>query len=92
MSGYAGEILKVDLPSRQIAIIPTKYYSDKFLGGRGIAAKMYWDEVAPEVKPFDAKSPLIFALGPLAGLPVAKSSHAEWASLTGLISFAVILC
>ena len=36
--GYAGEILKVDLSDRKIIRVPTSGYSDRFLGGRGIAA------------------------------------------------------
>ena len=46
----------------------TMDYADRFLGGRGIAAKIYWDEVPPEVKAFDSENRLIFATGPLAGL------------------------
>ncbi len=73
--GHAGKILRVDLSSREITDIPTAYYADKFLGGRGIAAGIYRDEVAPEVKAFDAENRLIFALGPLAGFPVIGSSR-----------------
>jgi len=43
--GYAGEILKVDLSQGHIVKMPTVDYSDRFLGGRGVAAKLYWDEV-----------------------------------------------
>ncbi|MEE9472817.1 MAG: aldehyde ferredoxin oxidoreductase N-terminal domain-containing protein, partial [Acidimicrobiia bacterium] len=42
-------------------------YADRFLGGRGLAAKIYWDEVPPQVKPFDPENRLIFTVGPLAG-------------------------
>ncbi len=42
-------------------------YADRFIGGRGLAAKIYWDEVPPEVKPFDPENRLIFTIGPLAG-------------------------
>jgi len=65
--GYAGKILKVDLTSRRITSHPTMDYARRFLGGRGIAAKIYWDEVPPEVRPFDSENILIFATGPLAG-------------------------
>lgn len=51
--GYAGKILRVDLTSRKITEVSTTDYSDRFLGGRGIAAKIYWDEVPPEVGAFD---------------------------------------
>ncbi len=73
--GHSGKILRVDLSSREITDIPTMYYADKFLGGRGIAARIYWDEVAPEVKALDAENRLIFALGPLGGFPVIGGSR-----------------
>jgi aldehyde:ferredoxin oxidoreductase len=47
--------------------MPTMDYANRFLGGRGIATKIYWDEVPLEVKAFDPENRLIFALGPLAG-------------------------
>ena len=46
--GYAGKILKVDLSSARIGSLETSDYTDRFIGGRGIAAKIYWDEVPPE--------------------------------------------
>ena len=66
-SGYAGKILKVDLSTGNISRIPTAPYADKFVGGRGIAAKLYWDEIPPDIKAFDAENPLLFMTGPLAG-------------------------
>ncbi len=66
--GYAGKILRVDLSSGNITHVPTMNYADRFLGGRGIAAKIYWDEVPPEAKAFDAENRLIFITGPLAGV------------------------
>ena len=64
--GYAGNILRVDLSSGQISTLSTKTYADRFLGGRGIAAKIYWDEVSPETKAFDPDNRLMFMTGPLA--------------------------
>jgi len=67
--GYAGKILKVDLSSASMSDVPTSDYADRFIGGRGIAAKVYWDEVPPEVKAFAPENRLIFMTGPLAGYP-----------------------
>jgi aldehyde:ferredoxin oxidoreductase len=58
--GYAGKILRVDLSSGSITRIPTQDYSDRFVGGRGVAAKIYWDEVSWDVGPFDPKNRLLF--------------------------------
>jgi aldehyde:ferredoxin oxidoreductase len=65
--GYAGKILRVDLSSQSISHIPTEAYSDKYLGGRGIAARIYWEEVPPEVKALDPENRLLIFNGPLAG-------------------------
>lgn len=73
--GYAGKILRVDLSSGKIALMSTMDYAPKFLGGRGIAAKIYWDEVPPEVKAFEPENRLIFATGPLAGLKGVSGSR-----------------
>ena len=66
--GYAGKILRVDLSSGSVTDIPTANYADRFLGGRGIAAKIYWDEVSPNTRAFDPENRLLFLTGPLAGI------------------------
>ena len=73
--GYAGKILKVDLSSGIISELYTADYADRFLGGRGIAAKIYWDEVPPDARPFDPDNRLIFITGPLAGFPGLAGSR-----------------
>ena len=73
--GYVGRILRVNLSSGSITWMPTIDYADRFLGGRGIAARIYWDEVSPEVKAFDPENRLIFATGPLAGLSGLSASR-----------------
>ncbi len=74
--GYAGKILRVDLSSGHSTTVSTMDYS-AFLGGKGMAAKIYWDEVPPDVNAFDEENVLIFAVGPLAGLPALSGSRFE---------------
>jgi len=74
--GYAGKILRVDLSSGKMTQISTADYADRFLGGRGIAAKIYWEEVLPDVKAFDPENRLIFVTGPLGG--VAGLAGSRW--------------
>lgn len=50
-------------------------YADRFLGGRGIAARVHWDEVQPEVKAFDPENRLSIFTGPLAGFNGLGSSR-----------------
>ena len=65
--GYAGEILKVDISRRKISKLKTSDYADRFLGGRGIAAKIYWDETSPGTGAFDPSNCMVCITGPLAG-------------------------
>ncbi len=65
--GYAGEILKVDLSDGNIIRLPTADYADRFVGGRGIAARLYWEMVPPEAGAFDPENCLIYITGPVTG-------------------------
>ena len=67
--GYVGKTLRIDLSSGRATIVPTTDYSDRFIGGMGIASKIYWDETKPEVKALDPENRLLFVTGPVAGLP-----------------------
>ncbi len=67
--GYAGTILFIDLSSGNITRVSTEIYTDKFLGGRGIASKIYWDNISPEIEAFDPENRLIFMTGPVSGIP-----------------------
>ena len=76
-SGYAGKILRVDLSTGNITRVPAAPYAERFIGGRGLAAKIYWDEVPPDTKALDAANRLIFATGPLAGFTGLAGSRLE---------------
>ncbi len=65
--GWAGKILKIDLSTSSITEVDTMEYADRFLGGRGIATRLYWEEVGPEVSAFDSENRLILMSGPLVG-------------------------
>jgi len=67
--GYADEILKVDLSDGTIFRIPTIDYVNDYIGGRGLAARLFWEMVPPEVQAYDPENCLIFASGPVAGFP-----------------------
>ena len=73
--GYAGRILRLDLSSQRVDELPTSDYADRFCGGRGFAARLYWDEAKPEADALDPGNLLVFATGPLAGVPVIGGSR-----------------
>lgn len=75
MFGYVGKILRVNLSSGTIGLTSTLDYAERFLGGRGIAAKIYWDEVPPEASAYHEDNALVFVTGPLGALPTLGGSR-----------------
>jgi len=74
MHGWNGKILRVDLTKRKT--VPQEYdanFAKTFLGGRGFAAKILWDELKPGVDPLSPENRLIFAAGPLTAFPLPSS-------------------
>lgn len=69
LSGYAGKILVVNLSEGRTTTLPTAAYAEKFLGGRGMAARIYWEMAPPKVKAFDPENCLIAMTGPVTGFP-----------------------
>jgi aldehyde:ferredoxin oxidoreductase len=67
--GYAGNILRIDLSTGRCSNMPTEIYADRFVGGRGIALKIHWDEVRPETDPFDPENRFVIMTGPICGAP-----------------------
>jgi aldehyde:ferredoxin oxidoreductase len=65
--GYAGNILKIDLSTRNSLTEPTQKYSEQFIGGRGIAARLFWEMTPPETAALSPENCLIFTTGPTTG-------------------------
>jgi aldehyde:ferredoxin oxidoreductase len=65
MYGWMGRILRVDLSDSRVDRIETQPYAEKYLGGRGLASRLYWEKVTPEVRALDPGNRLIFMTGPL---------------------------
>lgn len=73
---YAGKILRVDLTAGTIKTEPFgPELSDLFIGGRGVASKILYDEVPPEVGVFDPENLLIITPGALHGTGVPAASR-----------------
>jgi aldehyde:ferredoxin oxidoreductase len=65
--GWSGSLLSIDLSDRRVTTLPVNDYAQRFLGGIGIAEKIYWDAAPAAASAFDAGNPLILMTGPLAG-------------------------
>lgn len=68
MDGYMGKALLVELSRGTITTqeIPKEWYED-FLGGEGLAVRLFYDHMDPNRDALDPESPIIFATGPLNG-------------------------
>jgi aldehyde:ferredoxin oxidoreductase len=65
--GWTGNILRVDLTSGEIWTQPSTEYHLRYIGGRGIGARLAWEEIPPGVGAFDPRNPLMIFAGPLTG-------------------------
>ncbi|MGD2165124.1 MAG: aldehyde ferredoxin oxidoreductase family protein [Anaerolineae bacterium] len=73
--GYLGRILRINLSTQDHRV--ENLSGDevlRFLGGRGLAAKMYYDEIGPTVKPFDSANEVIMVTGPLTGVRLPSTT------------------
>jgi len=72
MSEYRGRILRVNLTDGRISEQPLEEkVARKFLGGRGLGAKILFDELKPGIDPLGPDNKLVFATGIVTGLPFA---------------------
>ncbi len=83
--GWAGRILKIDLTNAQIAELDTMEYAGRFLGGRGIATRLYWEEVRPEAGALEPENCLILMTGPLGATGVQGASRFEVVSKSPML-------
>ncbi|MCK4474693.1 aldehyde ferredoxin oxidoreductase, partial [Candidatus Bathyarchaeota archaeon] len=85
MYGWTGKLLRVNL-SKSKAVVQ-EYGADmakNFLGGRGFAAKILWDELKLGTDPLSPKNKLVFATGPLTGFALPSSGKLVVAAMSPL--------
>lgn len=74
MYGWNGKILKINLTNKTFRV--KKYdlnFAKMYLGGRGFAVKLLWDSLEKGIDPLSEKNKLIFAAGPITGLPLPSA-------------------
>jgi aldehyde:ferredoxin oxidoreductase len=83
--GFKGKLLRLNLTDQTYSVEEIKPELQELLvGGRGVAAKYYYDEIAPGTKPLSAENKLIFMTGPLTGAPVYASTKFQLAMCSPL--------
>ena len=66
--GFFGKILRVNLSERKVSAsaLPDEFIKD-YLGGRGIGARILYEENPPHVDPYSSENRLIFFASPIMG-------------------------
>ena len=81
LGGYIGKILRVDLTERRISTEKLDAeIAKKFIGGKGLGAKILYDSLKLGTDPLSPENILIFASGPLTATLAPTS--ARWAVVT----------
>ncbi|MFA5793930.1 MAG: aldehyde ferredoxin oxidoreductase family protein [Candidatus Brocadiia bacterium] len=81
MFGYGGKILRVNLSDGKITTEPVKEeFAKKYIGGRGFAARILYDELKPGINPLSPDNKVVIASGPLAGLFLPAGGKLTFAS------------
>ena len=73
--GWTGTLLRINLTSGEKQLFPSRDLAEKFVGGRGFTAKIYWDEISSTIDPLSPENPLVIMTGPLAGTPAIAGSR-----------------
>ena len=76
MFGNTGNIIEVDLSTGKIEkkTLPEEVYK-KYIGGSGLAAKIFWDRGNFTADPLAPEAMLVFMNGPFAGLKMSGASR-----------------
>jgi len=71
VNGWVGTLLRVNLTNSSIQVEELSgTLTNQFLGGRGLASKILYDEVDAQVDPLSPENKIIFMTGPLTGTGV----------------------
>ena len=76
MGGYNGKVLRINLTEGKISTEPlNKDLAKKYLSGRGLAGKMFYDEVAADVDALSPENTMYIATGVLTGTNAPTSGR-----------------
>ncbi|MCX6561689.1 MAG: aldehyde ferredoxin oxidoreductase family protein [Candidatus Aminicenantes bacterium] len=88
MHGWTGYFLRVDLTAKTWQKESfTEEFAHKWVGGRGFAVKILYDEVKPGIDPLGPENKFVVALGPISGIPSPNTGKAVVAAISPLTGF-----
>ncbi len=79
--GYTGRILRVDLSRKRHSVETVEErIRQRLLGGRGVAAWMYYREIGADVDPLGPENKVFFMAGPLTGVRLPSTTKFQLAT------------
>jgi aldehyde:ferredoxin oxidoreductase len=81
MYGWVGKLLFVDLSASRIEKRDTERYAGEYIGGRGFASRVAWDELPDGAGALDPDNILMITVGPLTG---TTAPHSGRTTVSGL--------
>jgi aldehyde:ferredoxin oxidoreductase len=85
MNGWMGKILEVDLTTSTVSERALDMEMARlYLGGRGLGARLLWNEVGPGIDALAPENVLIFTVGPLTGTGYQTSNRFSVSTLSPL--------
>jgi len=88
MLGWTGHILRVNLTDKTHKKESfTEEFARTWVGGRGFAAKILYDELQPGVDALGPDNKLVVALGPISGIPAPNTGKTVVAAKSPLTGF-----
>ena len=74
--GYIGQLLRVHLTRKTISKEPLREdWAREFVGGAGLAARIFYEEVKPKIDPFGPENKLVLMTGPVNGTMIPAASR-----------------
>ena len=74
-SAWTGKLLDVDLSSGRVEVRDSSHLHQRYLGGRGVAGRLAWDEIPKGTGPFDPENRLMIMAGALTGTTAPYSGR-----------------
>lgn len=81
--GYGGNVLRINLTAQSAQTTPTpESWLREYIGGRGLVARAFWDEIQPGIDPLGPANKLLVAPGPYSGQFLSSSGKVHMAALS----------
>ena len=81
LTGYCGKIVRINLTTGEISYLSTYKYVPKYIGGKTLINRIFWDEVKPGTGAFDEGNKFIYMTGPTTGCGIPASGRSAACSI-----------